>query len=76
MAGRERTTRGHHLACRVSRAAAPVELLDAHDVVVAKSGDLISFGGGAGPVQPGRACMLGQKDAFYVMSNVSGARHH
>ena len=54
----------------------PVELLDAQDVVVAKSGDLISVGGGAGPVQPDRACMLGQKSAFYVMSNVSVTRHH
>jgi hypothetical protein len=54
----------------------PVELLDAQNVVVAKGGDLISFGGGEGPVQPGRTCMLGQTSAFYVMSNVSVIHHH
>src|SRR5216684_1311225 len=35
----------------------PFELLDAQDAVVAKGGDLISFGGGEGPVQRGRTCM-------------------
>ena len=52
----------------------PLELLDAHNVVVAKDGDLISFGGGGGPVQPG-PCMLGQTSAFYVNSTVSVTRH-
>lgn len=52
----------------------PVELLDAQGVVVAKGGDLISAGGGEGPVQPGRPCLLGQRFAFYVMSNVSVMR--
>ncbi len=37
---------------------------------------LISVGGGEAPVHPGRTCMLGQKSAFYVMSNVSVTRHH
>ena len=54
----------------------PVELLDAQNVVVAKGGDLISFGGGLGPVQSGRTCMLGQRFAFYVMGTVSVTRHH
>ena len=54
----------------------PLELLDAQNAVVAKGGDLISFGGGLGPVQPGRTCMLGQRSAFYVMSTVSVTRHH
>jgi hypothetical protein len=53
----------------------PLELLDAHNVVVAKGGDLISFGGGESPVH-GRTCMLGQKSAFYVMSTVSVIRRH
>jgi hypothetical protein len=53
-----------------------LELLDAQDVVVAKGGDLISFGGGLRPVQPGRACMLGQKFAFYAMGTVSVIRRH
>ena len=61
---------GYHARLR------PVELLDAENAVVAKGGDLISFGGGEGPVQPGRACMLGQRFAFYVMSSVSVTRHH
>jgi len=59
---------GYHARLR------PLELLDAQDVVVAKGGDLISVGGGEAPVHPGRTCMLGQKDAFYVMSNVSVTR--
>ena len=54
----------------------PVELLDTQNAVVAKSEDLISFGGGESPVQPDRTCMLGQKSAFYVMSTVSVIRHH
>jgi len=54
----------------------PVELLDAQNAVVAKGGDLVSFGGGESPVQPGRTCMLGQKSAFYAMSTVSVIRHH
>lgn len=54
----------------------PLELLNSQDVVVAKGGDLISVGGGEAPVKPGRTCMLGQKSAFYVMSNVSVTRHH
>jgi hypothetical protein len=54
----------------------PLELLDAQDAVVANGGDLISVGGGEAPVHPGRTCMLGQKSAFYVMSNVSVTRHH
>jgi hypothetical protein len=54
----------------------PVELLDAQNAVVAKSGDLISFGGGESPVRPGRTCMLGQRSAFYVMGTVSVIRHH
>jgi hypothetical protein len=54
----------------------PVELLDAQNVVVAKGGDMVSFGGGEGPGQPGRTCMLGQKVAFYVMGTVSVIRHH
>jgi hypothetical protein len=52
----------------------PLELLDAQDVVVAKGGDHIEVGGGFSPVKPGRTCMLGQKFAFYVMSNVSVTR--
>jgi hypothetical protein len=54
----------------------PLELLDAQNAAVAKGGDLISFGGGESPIQPGRSCMLGQKDAFYVMGTVSLIRHH
>lgn len=52
----------------------PLELLDSHAVVVAKGGDKITFGGGAGPAKPGNKCMLGQKDALYVMSGVSVTR--
>ena len=53
----------------------PLEVLDAQGVVVAKDGDLISFGGGEAPVRPGGACMLGQNSAFYVMDGVSVTRH-
>ena len=53
----------------------PLELLDAQGAVVAKDGNLISFGGGVAPVRPGRTCMLGQTSAVYVMSNVSVTRH-
>ena len=52
----------------------PLELLNSRDVVVAKGGDQITFGGGAGPAQPDTRCMLGQKDALYVMSGVSVTR--
>jgi hypothetical protein len=53
----------------------PLELLDERNVVVAKGGDLISFGGGEAPVQDASACMLDQRYAFYVMSTVSVTRH-
>ena len=52
----------------------PLELLNSHDVVVAKGGDQITFGGGAGSAKPDTRCMLGQKDALYVMSGVSMTR--
>ena len=51
----------------------PLELLDARGVVVARGGDLISAGGGEAPVRRG-ACMLGQRSAFVVMSDVSVTR--
>jgi len=52
----------------------PLELLDSHSVVVAKGGEQIKVGGGLSPVKPGGKCMLGQEDAFYVMSGVSVTR--
>jgi len=52
----------------------PLELLNSQGVVVARGGDQVRFGGGEEPVNPGPACMLNQRLAFYVMSNVT-ARH-
>ncbi|SRR6266568_1048332 len=52
----------------------PLELLNSRNVAVARGGDHITFGGGESPVKPGRTCMLGERFAFYVMSNVA-ARH-
>ena len=52
----------------------PLELLNSRNVVVAKGGDQITFGGGAESAQPDARCMLGQKDALYVMSGVSVTR--
>ena len=52
----------------------PLELLNSRDVVVAKGGDQITFGGGAEPAKPDTRCMLGQKDGLYLMSGVSVTR--
>jgi len=52
----------------------PVELLNAEGVVVARAGDQVTFGGGEGHVNPGQACMLDRRFAFYVMSNVTARR--
>jgi hypothetical protein len=52
----------------------PLELLGPGDVVVARGGDQVTFSGGGLPVSPGRACMLGQGNALYVMSRVSVVR--
>ena len=49
----------------------PLKLLNSQGVVVARGGDWITLGGGEAPADPGRACMLGQRSAFYVMSNVT-----
>lgn len=42
----------------------PLELLGPVDVVVARGGDQVTFGGGVLPISPGRACMLGQDTRF------------
>jgi hypothetical protein len=49
----------------------PFALLDSQDRVAARLGDRIAAEGGEGPVNPHRACMLGERYAFYVMSGVT-----
>jgi hypothetical protein len=51
----------------------PLELLNSHAVVVAKGGEQIMVGGGFLRAKPSGKCMLGHKDSFYVMSDVSAA---
>jgi hypothetical protein len=54
----------------------PLELLDSQGAVVAKGGDRIAAGGGDAIAKADGKCMLGQKSAFYVMSNVSLIARH
>lgn len=49
----------------------PLELLNSHSAVVAKGGERIRSGGGFAPAKPSGQCMLGHKEAFYVMSGIS-----
>lgn len=49
----------------------PLELLNSHARVVAEGGDRISVGGGFSPDKPASECMLGQKEAFVVMSGIT-----
>lgn len=51
----------------------PLELLNSRDAVVATGGEQIRVGGGFSRAKPSSKCMLGQKDAFYVMSGVPAA---
>jgi hypothetical protein len=52
----------------------PLELLNSQGAVVARGGDLITFAGGEGSVNPRQACMLNQRRAFYITGSVT-ARH-
>jgi hypothetical protein len=53
----------------------PLELLDAGGAVAARAGEEIQFGGGIAPVRGHDPCMLGQSQAFWVMSEVSAGRN-
>lgn len=57
--------RGYHVRLH------PLVLLNSRAAVVAKRGERIMAGGGFSPVEPSSRCMLGHKDAFYVMSGIS-----
>jgi hypothetical protein len=54
----------------------PLELLNAEGAVVARAGDKLSVGGGAGPVEPGDPCSLGEDGAFYVMDEIPVSPSH
>ena len=48
----------------------PLKLLDAEGAVAARGGQTIRVGGEVAPVYSRRRCTLGQRSAFFVMSEV------
>jgi hypothetical protein len=48
----------------------PIEVIVPSQHLVARAGAVLRFGGGPGPVRPGRRCMLGRHSAAFVLSQI------